>query len=280
MAFEEQETIDQDIDLHDNDEENPSEIGDGDESVDEEVTVSIGDDQPDGTEEEAEEAPAWVKEVRKVNRDQQKRIRELEKELKSKAITESNPVITLGEKPTLEACDYDAEKFERDLEAWHERKVEVASHNAKAKAEQEAQEKAWTDKVSSYNAAKGTLKVKDFEDAESVVQDLFSVTQQGIILQGAEKPELLVYALGKNPKKAKELASITDPVKYAFAVAKLESQLKVTKKSAPAPERVINGSSGISAAVDSQLERLRADAEKSGDYSKVMAYRNQRRKKT
>ena len=28
----------------------------------------------------------------------------------------------LGDKPTLEGCDFESEKFERELEAWHERK--------------------------------------------------------------------------------------------------------------------------------------------------------------
>ncbi len=50
-----------------------------------------------------------------------------------------------------------------------------------------------------YQSAKATLKVRDYDEAEDVVQDAFTVTQQGMILQGAvEKPCLLVYALGKN----------------------------------------------------------------------------------
>ena len=133
-------------------------------------------------------------------------------------------------------------------------------------------------KLNSYSKAKTELKVKDFDDAEATVQETLNSTQQGIILQGAENPALLVYALGKNPKKAKELASITDPVKYAFAVAKLETQLKVTnRKAAPPPEKTVRGTGPVSGTVDSQLERLRADAEKTGDYSKVMAYKRQKR---
>ena len=104
-----------------------------------------------------------------------------------------------------------------------------------------------------------------------------NITQQGIVLQGAENPALVVYALGKNPSKAKELSSITDPVKFAFAVSKLESQLKVSnRKSAPPPEKVLSGT-GRASAVDSTLERLRADAEKTGDYTKVTAYKRQKK---
>ncbi|MCY1427445.1 hypothetical protein D9M71_432910 [compost metagenome] len=99
-------------------------------------------------------------------------------------------------------------------------------------------------------------------------------------MQGADNSALVVYALGKNAAKAKELAAIKDPVKFAFAIAKLETQLKVqAKKSAPAPERTVSGSAPKSGAVDSSLERLREEAAKTGDYSKVTQYRKQQKEK-
>ena len=90
-----------------------------------------------------------------------------------------------------------------------------------------------------------------------------------------------MYALGKNPKKAKELAAINDPVKFAFAVAKLEAQLKVNPaKRPPAPERAVTGGSApISGTTDSTLDRLRAEAERTGDMTKVIRYRQQLREK-
>jgi hypothetical protein len=120
------------------------------------------------------------------------------------------------------------------------------------------------------------MKAKDFDDAEDTVKDILNVTQQGIIVKGAENPEFVVYALGKNPKKAQELAQIDDPIDFAFAISKLESKLKIaTKKSAPPPEKTVKGTGRVSGSVDSTLERLRAEAEKTGDYSKVMKYKRQ-----
>ncbi len=120
--------------------------------------------------------------------------------------------------------------------------------------------------------------MKDFEDAEAVAQELFSVTQQGVMLQGADNPALVVYALGRNPKKAKELAEIKDPVKFAFAVAKLEKDMKVTnRKSAPPPERVVTGTGRVSGAVDSTLERLREEAARTGNMTKVIQYKRQKK---
>lgn len=242
-----------------------------------EVVVTIGEEPPPAEDEEAARAPEWVRELRKNHRELQRKNRELEEQLKGKSSAETKPA-QLGPKPSLEACDYDAEKYETELTKWYEQKRQADEAAAKAEAEAKSQQEAWQAKLNSYGKAKTELKVKDFDDAEAVVQENFSQTQQGIILQGAENPALLVYALGKNPKKAKELASITDPVKYAFAVAKLETQLKVTnRKAAPPPEKTVRGTGPVSGTVDSQLERLRADAEKTGDYSKVMAYKRQKR---
>jgi hypothetical protein len=112
-----------------------------------------------------------------------------------------------------------------------------------------------------------------------VAQELFNVTQQGVMLQGADNPALVVYALGKNPKKAKELSEIKDPVKFAFAVAKLEKELKVTNRSQQPrhPRESCQELAESSGAVDSTLERLRAEAEKTGNMTKVIQYKAQKR---
>jgi hypothetical protein len=244
---------------------------------DDSVVVTIGEESPP-TEDDQTQAPEWVRELRKTNREDKKRIRELEEQLRA---TKGDGVktVALGPKPTLEAHDYDAEKYEAALATWYEQKRAVDEQNAKAQAEADAQEKAWQAKLDSYGKAKSELKVKDFEDAELMAQEVLSTTQQGIILQGSENPALVIYALGKNPAKLKELAALNDPVKYAFAVAKLETQLKVTQRKAPPPERTIQGTGRVSGTVDSTLERLRAEAEKSGDYTKVVQYRKQLKQK-
>lgn len=246
-----------------------------DEGAAEEVVVTIGEESPP-TEEESH-APEWVRELRKNYRELQREKRELEAKLKATSAAETKPA-ALGKKPTLDDFDYDTEKFEQALTTWYDRKRELDQEAAKAQAAEEEQQKAWKAKLDAYGKAKTELKVKDFDDAEAVAQDVFNVTQQGIMLQGAENPALVIYALGKNPKKAKELSTITDPVKFAFAVAKLETQLKVTnRKAAPPPEKTVRGTGAVSGAVDSTLERLRAEADKTGDRSKVTAYLRQKR---
>ena len=242
-----------------------------------EIVVSIGEESP--PQEEETRAPEWVRELRKTNREKDRRIKELEAKLNTTQ-TENKPV-SLGAKPTLEAFDYDSDKYEAALSEWYERKREVDVQAEKQRQAQEAQQQAWQAKLEAYGKARADLKVRDFEDAEATAQETLDITQQGIIVQGSENPALVVYALGKNPKKAKELSSIKDPVKFAFAVAKLETQLKVSnRKAAPPPETVVKGTGRVSGSVDSTLERLREEAARTGDMTKVMAYKRQLRAKS
>lgn len=246
--------------------------------IEDEVIVSIGEESPPQAEEPR--APEWVRELRKQNREKERRIRELEAKLQTTAQTENKPVV-LGAKPKLEDHDYDTDKFEAALSDWYERKRASDQEAEKARQAEQAQRDAWQSRLDSYGKARAELKVRDFEDAESTVQELFDVTQQGIVVQGADNPALVIYALGKNPKKAKEIADIKDPVKFAFTVAKLEKELKVTnRKAAPPPERTVQGTGRVSGSVDSTLERLRAEAEKTGNMSKVLAYKRQLRNKS
>lgn len=252
--------------------ESQDDQGTGDES---EVVVTIGEEPPPP--EEEKHAPEWVRELRKNHRELVRENRELKEKLTTGSAAETKPA-AIGQKPKLEEFDYDTEKFEQELAKWYDRKREADNATAKAEEAAKASQAAWQAKLDAYGKAKVELKVKDYDDAEATAQELFNVTQQGIVLQGAENPALVIYALGKNPKKAKELSTITDPVKFAFAVAKLETQLKVTnRKAAPPPEKVPTGTGRTSGAVDSNLERLRAEAEKTGDYTKVTAYKRQKR---
>lgn len=247
------------------------------EADEDEVIVSIGDESPDPeVEQQSQPAPQWVKDLRKAHRDLQRQHRELQQKLQT--AEPQRKAQAVGAKPKLEDHDYDAEAFEKALESWYDRKRAADVESEKARRAEEEQAKAWQDKLDGYGKAKAALKVRDYEDAEAVAQETFSEVQQGIMLQGADNPALVVYALGKNAKKAKELAAIQDPVRFAFAVAKLEKELKVTtRKPPPAPEPVVKGT-GRASSVDSQLDRLRAEALKTGDMSKVMAYKRARQK--
>lgn len=265
--------LEEDTDTEADDSEPGSDDSEDDES--DEVVVTIGDSPtPD---ESKQEAPAWVKELRKTNRETQRENRELKKKLDA-LNNPTKPEVKLGPKPKIEDYDYDTTKFEADLVKWYETKKEVDKQEDELKAQQAHQQKAWQKQLDAYDEKKSKLKVRNFDDAEANVLEAFDETQQGIVISGADDPALTFYALGTDQKKLKELAEIKDPVKFSFAVAKLETTLKVKKRKAPPPERTVNGTAPKSGSVDSELERLRAEAEKTGNYSKVHQYKQRKRK--
>jgi len=239
-----------------------------------EVVVTIGEPE-DENHEEHQPAPKWVKDLRAQNRELNKELREARAKLNQSAAPAETP---LGAKPTLESMGYDATKYEQEIESWHERKRKADETAAEKKRKEDEEAEKWNGKLNAYKEAKGALGVPDFDDAEEMILGLLNPVQQGIIVQGAKDPALVIYAIGKNETVAKELAAVSDPVAFAFAVARLEGQLKVTsKKPATAPEGKVSGNSRPSGSTDSALERLRAEAEKTGDYTKVTAYKRQKR---
>lgn len=240
------------------------------------VVVTIGDESPSSTEEEAAAAaPEWVKQLRKTKRDQDKELRELRQKLAEKEAPQQAATVA---KPTLESCEYDEEEYDRRYDAWKAQDAARAEQQRAKEAQTKAVEDAWKATLDNHSKAKAALRVDDYEDAEATIAEVLNVTQQGIIISGAANSAVVLYALGKNPEKAKELASITDPVKFAFAVAKLEEKMKVTsRKAPPAPERKVNGSASVSGSVDSKLAALEAEADRTGDRSKIVAYKRSAR---
>lgn len=240
------------------------------------LTVSFDGDDDEPEQDNA--APEWARELRKEHRKLKKEKRDLEKKLAEKS--EAQEQVALGPKPTLESAGYDEEKFEADLIAWQEqkRKVEaekVAQEEINRKAEEEFQEK-----LSNYNEAKGKLskKAKDFVDAEDEVQAILPPMRQGIMLDAVKDPALMVYVLGKNPQKLQKLASIKNDVQFIAELARLEQSVKVSKvKKAPAPEKRVGSSGGVPIGSQAQLEKLEKEADRTGDRTKVIAFKKRLR---
>jgi hypothetical protein len=257
------------IDAGDDEEINTIESEEDDDDLD---VVSIeGETPPDQEEEVSQKAPTWVRDLRKSYRAQQAENQKLKEELnrvKQPVQTNSSAPI----KPKLEDFDYDAEEYEAAIDKWHSEKiVHESAEKEKAKIV-EQQQKDWQVTLDSYAASRNSLKVPDFEMAEEVVTNKLSIEQQTVILQGAKNPAAVVYALGKNKAKIEELSKITNPIKFAFALAELQGKLNVSRKSAPAPEKSLRGTAS-SVSSDATLDRLRDEATKSGDTSKLMAYK-------
>lgn len=244
---------------------------------DDEVIIQVGDEEaPASEQEKVEEAPEWVKELRRTNREDKKRIRELELKLNG---TQQQPKTVLPPKPTLESCDFDSERLEKALDDWYGIKSVHEKELAKVEEESTKQQQEYNNKVNTYNEAKAKLKVKNFDDLEEDTVKHLSVVQQGILIQGAKNPAVLVAALGaNNGKLAAELATIQDPIKFAFAAAELETKLKVTSRKAPPPETTFKSGAPTSATQDLHLKKLEEEADRTGDRTKVIQYKRSLKK--
>ncbi|VVE59474.1 hypothetical protein PIN31009_05549 [Pandoraea iniqua] len=249
--------------------------GDQDEGA---FEIQFGDEAPPASDEQLNGAPTWVRDLRKQNAELQRQVRKFEAQ-QGAAATQQPEVPTLGQKPTLEQFDYDEAKFDEALGQWYSDKAKVDAVQNEQRAAAQAREQAAVERLNGYRREATELRVKDYQDVENDVVAALTVEQQGIVLAGADRPAAFVYALGRYPNKLKELASIKDPVRFAFAAAKLEKELKVTPRQSTkaAPEGRVTSAAGTPAVGggEKKLEQLRAEAEKTGDYSKVNSYKRQ-----
>lgn len=242
------------------DEERPEEGTGGDE---EDVLV-FGDEA-----EPAENDNGLVKHLRDEIR---KRDRELAEA--RKAVNKPEPIV-VGEKPTMASCEFDEEEFDRQYEAWQDRKAKAAQQQNQHKQADEAEREAWNAELQRYNDGKSKLGFADVDDAEETVKAALNTVQQAVIVKAADDPAKVIYALAKNPDRLTYLASVTDPLKLAASVARLEGQLKMVKRrKAPEPDTPVRGSARVShQTADKQLEKLEKEAERTGDRTNLIAYR-------
>lgn len=247
-----------------------------------EEVITLGDSQPPTEDAEHKEAPEWVKELRRKSREDAKRLKELERQLQEATKAKEQPKIELPKKPKLSDpdIDYDDELFERRLDEWKEAERQHKAEQSKIEAARKAEQDAWQEKLKGYAEAKKSLRVSNADDAESVVVSTLSEQQQAILLDAADSPEQaarIVYALGMNDERLKQLSKVTNPVKFAVAVADLRKEIKVTtRKPESQPEKKVTGSAKSPVGIAADLDTLRKRAEETGDYSKYFAAKRRR----
>ncbi len=240
-------------------------------SDEEELIVTIGEESPP-QEDDKKPAPQWVKDLRVKTRELERENRELRK---LREQVQQQKQTQLGPKPTLESCDYDADEFEKRLDAWKERKAVADKQAEEAKASAKQRQEYFNSKFEAYSTRKAEVagKIRDFDEVEETVRETFDETQLGVVLAHAKDPALLLYAIGKDEKRLQELAKIKDPVEYIFAVARMETQLRTSsRKPSSAPEKSVKGSASTVGS-DKRMDQLIAEAQRTGDGTKLRQYR-------
>jgi hypothetical protein len=261
-----------------------------DEADDSGITVTFGAaDKPESTDDDDGDAPidenepVNIRQLRQHARDLKRELREL----RAKAATpktDAPEVEAFTEpRPTLadDAIEFNEEKLTTAIIEWNTRKT---SHEAKAKekqAEAQARNEEWAQAQANFATAKASFKARDYEAAELAAAAVFSVTQQGILIQGSKDPAAMIYGLGKNKAEAEKLAAIKNPIMFARRVFELEQGMAVSKSGAKTasestgrkftPEKALNPGRTGAASKTANLEALKEQARTSGDYSAYLA---------
>lgn len=251
-------------------EEKSEETAESDELV---VTID-GEDQ----EEEEKQAPNWVKELRRKNREDQRRIRELEEKL-SQGAAPAQPDDP-GKEPELEDFDYDADAFKAAFKDWTAKKAQVEQKKEAIRRQQEEAAKEWQSVQETYAKGKARFPKEKMAEAEEEVVSVLSGPRQAMLMDMADDSAALVVALGSSPETLRKLASIKSDAKFLKELARVEMNVKVQpKKTPPPPERQISGNGKTPGAGQANLDRLREQAEKTGDYTEYYAAKSRAKAK-
>jgi len=215
-----------------------------------------------------EQDSALIRHLREQLRDQGRRLAEAERRV---------PKVDPGPEPTLESCGYDEVEYKQQLRRWDEATAAQAQEQSQAETVAEQARQEFVQDEQRHLIARAALTFKDVDEAESVALAALNPVQQATIKMAAGNAATLLYALGKHPGRLSEISKIQNPVKLAAAVAKLELSLKVKAMPRPAvsgPEEISAGSAGVGLkGSDKHLESLEREAERTGDRTKVIAYK-------
>ncbi|POT26565.1 phage capsid protein [Citrobacter freundii] len=218
-----------------------------------EYSLHIGDEEIQLTEEDDEQvdgqpAPQWVKDLRKNNREKDKELRELRRQLEqiqTKPAEQQQPQSDIiPPKPTLESCDYDEVAFEQAVTDWHEKKSRVEQSKQQQQRQQQEYQQRFQQRIEAHQKRASTLPVKDYQQMEEIVRAEVPDLQKEILIHCADEgSELIAYGLGKSQQLRQRVAAETDPLRAAFLLGQISKQVSLAPKAKKAikPEPEIRG---------------------------------------
>lgn len=235
-----------------------------------EVVISFGDDA-----EEGEDDAPLVKKLRAELRERDRKLAQLRRNPPASNDDDPEPVIPA--RPSIDAFDYDQDRFDAALEARDKAIQDHAEWKVRQGERERARQRAADDQAKQVEQQKRALGVGDYEERSSVVRDRLTDQQMAILINATDNPARLIYALGRSETRLAELAGIDNLARFAARIGQLERDVKVSKRKPPEPETRVRGATASLSYSGKELERLEKEAEKTGDRSKVIAYRRQMR---
>lgn len=243
-----------------------------------EVVIGFADDGEEA--ESGEEAPSLVKKLRDQLRETQRQLRQRS----AAPVANDDPAPVIPPKKGLEEFDYDSEAFD----AYNEKRIAAAADHAKWEARQESRkadlEKAEAAKRQRLEQQVQSLGVADYAARVETVRSVLSPAHLNAIAEAAKNAPQFLYSLSRSEDRLDQIAAMpletmADVLKFAAAVGSMERDVKVVKRKAPPPETQVRGATASISSMDSdkELARLEKEADRTGDRSKVIAYKRSMR---
>lgn len=234
-----------------------------------------GDDHVIGFAEDGEDEEDDTPLVKRL-RDQVRTLQRSRRAPQQPAANDPEPVVP--ERPrSLADFDYDEDRFNAAIDAYEGKKDEHASWQRREETRKADRERAAEDQGRQLEQQRKALGVDEsvYKARAAKVYDALSEQQVAVLVEAADNPSRLIFALGGSDTRLDMLAGQEKLAKFAAMVGTMEKEVKMGKKSPPPPESRVRGATAPVAAgsSDKKLAALQAKAEKTGDRSELIAYK-------
>lgn len=237
---------------------------------DDEEEFYFGDEKLESPTSEEGKDPALVRHLRNTIKEKERELKELRNQSPSQQQRQAPTQAPRMPQLSDDGIDYDESVFQQRLSEWSEENAKYQTAQAQQQHAQQALQQLHQQKLQQYQERVKAVKVPNYQQAEKVVIEEVPEQIQAAIIHYAEKPEMVVIALARNPELRKQMAEATDPVALGRLIGTIESKAKTMPKpksnAASTPE--VKGNNG---AVLNSLEKLKEEAHKSGDWSAYFA---------
>jgi hypothetical protein len=252
--------------------------------VNDDLEIEIEGFDPDAADEvdqdKSDDTPA-IRAIRQRNRNLAREKFELQRENERLASGGANTQqIDVGEKPTLEGCDWDEDRFEAELTAWQKRRDDAENQKVQQQQREQEHRQRFDQSLQTMRAnAARIAKPEVYQEAERVVGGaLPQVLGNAIPIYFKDRAPALVLALHRRPDLLARVAETakTDMVQAMFDLwdmSKGVKMVKPAKKTFEAEDSTRGSAPMRPVSADKKQEELEKDARKTGDWSKVAAYK-------
>lgn len=259
--------IEQDLDGDDQDQ--------GDEGTDDDDGQPADADQPEGDDDDDLITFGGVEARGETETEGMRNLRNRLKEIEAEnRKLKGAPVIEdIGPEPDIDDYWDKPDQFKTDLLAWSEKKRTADVRQTEQQRQNEAIQKEYLDDVAEFGRQREGLKVRDFDASYDKVTATLNEAQVAILTQVARNKAPLMYALGKNPDKLEAIAKISNMAKFAGEVGRLDMETTVTKRKPTTQPETAHRGAGGGGRTDARLEKLEADARRTGNRTALIAYK-------